>query len=148
MKSMIINIKRLLIKPQYYLHFIIYTSYTYIFNLRSIIIINNNIIELNNDKKNVLLTKNENNDINPKNPNNAKNHINNTLNTHNDFNRILINIDHPSNKPNIFLTPQITKYIKKHQIKSNTFKIIKINFINKLNFFITIIVNYFLFVNR
>lgn len=147
MKSTIIGIK-LLIKPQYCLHFIICTSCACVFSLRSVIIVDSDIIELSSDEEDVLLTKDEDSDVDPEDPNNAGNHINDALNAHDDFGRVLVNIGHPSDEPDIFLAPQIARYIKKHQVRSNTFKMIKVDFVNRLDFFMTIIVNCFLFVDR
>lgn len=148
MKSMIIGIKRLLIKPQYCLHFIICTSCACVFSLCSVNIVDSDIIELSSDEEDVLLTKDEDSDVDPEDPNNAGNHINDALNAHDDFGRVLVNIGHPSDEPDIFLAPQIARYIKKHQVRSNTFKMIKVDFVNRLDFFMTIIVNCFLFVDR
>lgn len=74
------------------------------------------IIELSSDEEDVLLTKDEDSDVDPEDPNNAGNHINDALNAHDDFGRVLVNIGHPSDEPDIFLAPQIARYIKKHQI--------------------------------
>lgn len=74
------------------------------------------IIELSSDEEDVLLTKDEDSDVDPEDPNNAGNHINDALNVHDDFGRVLVNIGHPSDEPDIFLAPQIARYIKKHQI--------------------------------
>lgn len=148
MKSMIIGIKRLLIKPQYCLHFIICTSCACVFSLCSVNIVDSDIIELSSDEEDVLLTKDEDSDVEPEDPNNAGNHINDALNAHDDFGRVLVNIGHPSDEPDIFLAPQIARYIKKHQVRSNTFKMIKVDFVNRLDFFMTVIVNCFLFVDR
>lgn len=147
MKSTIIGIK-LLIKPQYCLHFIICTSCACVFSLCSVNIVDSDIIELSSDEEDVLLTKDEDSDVDPEDPNNAGNHINDALNVHDDFGRVLVNIGHPSDEPDIFLAPQIARYIKKHQVRSNTFKMIMVDFVNRLDFFMTIIVNCFLFVDR
>uniref|UniRef100_K1QU65 Helicase ARIP4 n=1 Tax=Magallana gigas TaxID=29159 RepID=K1QU65_MAGGI len=77
---------------------------------------NSDIIELSSDEEDVLLTKDEDSDVDPEDPNNAGNHINDALNAHDDFGRVLVNIGHPSDEPDIFLAPQIARYIKKHQI--------------------------------
>nr|XP_022335587.1 helicase ARIP4-like [Crassostrea virginica] len=74
------------------------------------------VIELSSDEDDVLLTKDEDSDVDPEDPNNAGNHINDALNIHDDFGRVLVNIGHPSDEPDIFLAPQIARYIKKHQI--------------------------------
>lgn len=145
MKSMIIGIKRLLIKPQYCLHFIICTSCACVFSLCSVNIVDSDIIELSSDEEDVLLTKDEDSDVDPEDPNNAGNHINDALNAHDDFGRVLVNIGHPSDEPDIFLAPQIARYIKKHQVRSNTFKMIKVDFVNRLVFFPTVIVKLFSF---
>lgn len=147
MKSTIIGIK-LLIKPQYCLHFIICTSCACVFSLCSVNIVDSDIIELSSDEEDVLLTKDEDSDVDPEDPNNAGNHINDALNAHDDFGRVLVNIGHPSDEPDIFLAPQIARYIKKHQVRSNTFKMIKVDFVNRLDFFPTVIINCFLFVDR
>ena len=80
-------------------------------------IVDGDVIELSSDEDDVLLTKDEDSDVDPEDPNNAGNHINDTLNVHDDFGRVLVNIGHPSDEPDIFLAPQIARYIKKHQVR-------------------------------
>ncbi|XP_061195480.1 helicase ARIP4-like isoform X1 [Saccostrea echinata] len=74
------------------------------------------VIELSSDEEDILMTKDEDNDVDPEDPNNAGSHINDALNVHDDFGRVLVNIGHPPDEPDIFLAPQIARYIKKHQI--------------------------------
>ncbi|XP_062608287.1 helicase ARIP4-like isoform X3 [Saccostrea cucullata] len=74
------------------------------------------VIELSSDEEDILMTKDEDNEVDPEDPNNAGSHINDALNVHDDFGRVLVNIGHPSDEPDIFLAPQIARYIKKHQI--------------------------------
>ena len=80
------------------------------------LVVDGDVIELSSDEDDVLLTKDEDSDVDPEDPNNAGNHINDALNIHDDFGRVLVNIGHPSDEPDIFLAPQIARYIKKHQV--------------------------------
>lgn len=81
------------------------------------LVVDGDVIELSSDEDDVLLTKDEDSDVDPEDPNNAGNHINDALNIHDDFGRVLVNIGHPSDEPDIFLAPQIARYIKKHQVR-------------------------------
>lgn len=99
------------------MHFIICIPCTCLFSSCYVNIVDSDIIELSSDEEDVLLTKDEDSDVDPEDPNNAGNHINDALNVHDDFGRVLVNIGHPSDEPDIFLAPQIARYIKKHQVR-------------------------------
>lgn len=43
-------------------------------------------------------------------------HINDEFNRLDDQGRVLVNVDHPSEDPDIFLSPQVAKAIKPHQV--------------------------------
>ncbi|KAK3585833.1 hypothetical protein CHS0354_038358 [Potamilus streckersoni] len=48
--------------------------------------------------------------------NNGGNHINDALNRPDEMGRVLVNVNHPAEDPDIFLAPQIAAHIKPHQI--------------------------------
>ncbi|KAK3103947.1 hypothetical protein FSP39_023138 [Pinctada imbricata] len=85
----------------------------------------NDIIELSSDEEDdeddddeddVTITKeDEDNDADSEDPNNAGSHINDELNVPDDVGRILVNIGHSSEEEDIYLAPQIAKFIKRHQ---------------------------------
>ena len=44
------------------------------------------------------------------------NHVNDALNQHDCSGRVLVNIGHPADEPDIFLPPQIAAAVKPHQV--------------------------------
>ena len=58
----------------------------------------------------------EDDDIEAEDLNDGGAHINDDLNCLDDLGRVLVNVDHPADDPDIFLPPQVAKAIKPHQV--------------------------------
>lgn len=54
----------------------------------------------------------------PEDPNNSGAHTNDCFNQPDEEGRVLVNVGHPPEDPDIFLAPQISKVIKPHQVSS------------------------------
>lgn len=44
------------------------------------------------------------------------NHVNDALNQHDSKGRVLVNIGHPRDEPDVFLSPRIAAVVKPHQV--------------------------------
>ena len=81
----------------------------------------NDVIELSSDEDSsdsddVTVTKDEDEEVEPEDPNNGGSHINDAINVPDDMGRVLVNIGHTSEEEDLFLAPQITRYIRPHQV--------------------------------
>lgn len=54
-------------------------------------------------------------------PTNSGMHTNDTYNVPDEQGRVLINVGHPESEPDVFLSPQIARIIKPHQVRSLLF---------------------------
>lgn len=80
------------------------------------------VIDISSDEDDIMLSAdNEEDIVDNEDPNNAGSHIDDSLNHPDEEGRVLINIGHPPDEPDIFLAPQIAKYIKRHQVKSTRY---------------------------
>lgn len=64
----------------------------------------------------ILISGDEEEEIVDDDTNNSGMHTNDTYNQPDDSGRVLINVGHPDNEPDVFLAPQIARIIKPHQI--------------------------------
>ncbi|CAC5401557.1 RAD54L2 [Mytilus coruscus] len=75
------------------------------------------VIDISSDEDDIMITNDmEDNSIESEDPNNSGSHIDDSLNHPDEQGRVLVNIGHPPDEQDIFLVPQIAKYIKRHQI--------------------------------
>ncbi|KAL3852710.1 hypothetical protein ACJMK2_016328 [Sinanodonta woodiana] len=63
-----------------------------------------------------VLSDSDDDEADPEDVNNGGNHINDALNRPDEMGRVLVNVNHPVEDPDIFLPPQIAAHIKPHQI--------------------------------
>lgn len=49
-------------------------------------------------------------------PNNSGSHVNDALNQPDMDGNVLVNVGHPENEPGLFLAPQLSAYVKPHQV--------------------------------
>ncbi len=49
-------------------------------------------------------------------PNNSGSHVNDAMNQPDHLGRVLVNVGHPNEEPDIFLAPQLSAAIKPHQV--------------------------------
>lgn len=85
------------------MYFIICIFCVCVFSLRSVNIVDSDIIELSSDEEDVFLTKDEDSDVDFEDLNNVGNYINDVLNVYDDFGRVLVNIGYSSDESDIFL---------------------------------------------
>ncbi|ESO97098.1 hypothetical protein LOTGIDRAFT_143498 [Lottia gigantea] len=77
------------------------------------------VIELSSedeDEEGVTIVQTEDDLIEEEDMNNAGSHINDDANCPDELGRVLVNLSHPPADPDVFLTPQIARAIKPHQI--------------------------------
>ena len=81
------------------------------------------VIELSSDSSEeseeddcVMVSEEEEEEAEAEDLNDGGSHINDDLNQRDDKGRVLINLGHPSEDPDIFLSPQMAKVIKPHQV--------------------------------
>lgn len=70
----------------------------------------------------MISTETEDDIVESEDTNNSGSHIDDTLNHPDEQGRVLVNIGHPADEPDIFLAPQIAKYIKRHQVREKSIK--------------------------
>lgn len=70
----------------------------------------------------MISTETEDNIVESEDTNNSGSHIDDALNQPDEQGRVLVNIGHPADEPDIFLAPQIAKYIKRHQVREKKHK--------------------------
>ena len=51
-------------------------------------------------------------------PDNCGLHVNDALNQVDEFGRVLVNVGHPPEEPDIFLAPQLSLAVKPHQVST------------------------------
>ena len=61
----------------------------------------------------------EEDEIEDEDPNNAGSHINDAFNRRDSYGRVIVNIGHPSEDPDIYLAPQVARVIKPHQVSAD-----------------------------
>ena len=75
------------------------------------------MIDISSDEDDIMITNDmEDDSLESEDPNNSGSHIDDSLNHPDEQGRVLVNIGHPPEEQDIFLVPQIAKYIKRHQV--------------------------------
>ncbi|XP_076091069.1 helicase ARIP4-like isoform X2 [Mytilus galloprovincialis] len=75
------------------------------------------VIDISSDEDDIMITNDmEDDSLESEDPNNSGSHIDDSMNHPDEQGRVLVNIGHPPEEQDIFLVPQIAKYIKRHQI--------------------------------
>ncbi|KAL7292363.1 hypothetical protein TKK_0013965 [Trichogramma kaykai] len=70
----------------------------------------------NSDDDCIVLSDEEEEEVDDEDPSNSGMHTNDRYNVPDEQGRVLVNVGHPENEPDVFLAPQVAKIIKPHQI--------------------------------
>ena len=66
----------------------------------------------------VLMPPDEPSDEEEEDPSNSGSHVNDAMNQPDSQGRVLVNVGHPPEEPDIFLAPQLARTVKPHQVST------------------------------
>lgn len=93
-------------------------------NIKSANIACADVIELSSSDEDVVCVSNEDEEMpeeeedeeEAEDPNNSGQHVNDEFNQPDLLGRVLVNVGHPPDEPDVFLAPQIARAVKPHQV--------------------------------
>ena len=88
------------------------------------------MIAISSDEDDVMCADDEDENMDTEDdPNNSGSHVNDAMNQLDGQGRVLVNVGHPPDEPDIFLAPQLARTVKPHQVHTST------TFVKLLNFY-------------